>query len=237
MDLSIIVPAYNEEKRLGRTLDSIRTYFQGKEYSYEVLIVDDGSKDNTSLLAEKSLLSTESKSKIIKNNRNRGKGYSVRAGVRKAEGDLILLSDADLSTPIEEFEKLGEYISRGFDIAIGSRSVKGADVRISQPKYRVLMGKTFNFMVRALLLRGFIDTQCGFKLFKKNCIKDIEPDMKIDGFSFDVEMLYLALKKGYTVKEVPVVWEDFKGSKVNPFYDSARMFKDLLYIKAIHIKK
>lgn len=237
MRLSIIVPAFNEGKRLGSTLEKIRSYFQDKSYDYEVIVVDDGSVDDTVLIAEDSLLSGEAKLKVIKNDGNKGKGYSVRQGIRASKGELILFTDADLSTPIEEISKLESYVSGGFDIAIGSRSIKGSEVKISQPKYRVLMGKTFNLMVRALVLRGFIDTQCGFKLFKEKCIKDILPYLKINGFSFDVEMLYLAAKKGCKIKEVPVVWEDFKGSKVNPFYDSAKMFIDLLYIKGIHIKK
>ena len=237
MDLSIIVPAYNEEKRLGRTLEKIRTYFQEKDYAYEVIVVDDGSSDNTVFVASDSLLAKESMLKIVKNEVNRGKGYSVRRGMADAVGELILFTDADLSTPIEEIEKLKLYLSDGFDAAIGSRSIKGSEVKSPQPKYRVLMGKTFNLMVRAVVLRGFIDTQCGFKLFKKNCIENVLPEMKIDGFSFDVEMLYIATRNGYKIKEVPVVWIDYKGSKVNPLYDSAKMFMDLLYIKARHPRK
>ena len=237
MNLSIIIPAYNEEKRLGRTLEEIRTYFQDKDCVYEVIIVDDGSSDNTTFVASDSLLAKESKLKVVKNEINRGKGFSVRRGMADAIGELILFSDADLSTPIEEIEKLNLHLLNGFDAAIGSRSIQGSQVKEPQPKYRVLMGKTFNLMVRAFVLKGFIDTQCGFKLFKKKCIENILPKMKINGFSFDVEMLYIATSNGYKIKEVPVVWIDSKGSKVNPLYDSAKMFMDLIFIKAIHLGK
>jgi dolichyl-phosphate beta-glucosyltransferase len=237
MDLSIVVPAYNEGKRLRRTLEGIREYFRGRKCSYEIIVVNDGSWDNTVSIVENSLLYQESKVILIRNSRNRGKGYSVRKGIKVSTGDKVLLTDADMSTPIEEIEKLESYFSSGFDVVIGSRSIKGSRIKVAQPKYRILMGKTFNLMVRALVLRGFIDTQCGFKLLRGDCARDIVSEMRLDGFSFDVEMLFLGVRKGYSIKEVPVVWEDFKGSKVNPFYDSARMFLDLLYIRAIHMKK
>ena len=237
MDISIVVPAYNEEKRLGCTLGEIREHFLDKDCTYEVILVDDGSVDDTVSVARSSMLARESNLRIIKNDENKGKGYSVRRGIKDAVGKLILFMDADLSTPIGEIEKLKVYISEGFDIAIVSRSIPGSLVKVSQPKYRVLMGKTFNWMVRTILLKDFIDTQCGFKLLKRNCAQSIFSEMKIDGFSFDVEMLYLAVKKGFKIKEVPVVWKNSKGSKVNPIYDSAKMFMDLLYIKAIHTEK
>jgi len=237
MDISIIIPAYNEEKRLEGTLEKIRSFFNGKNMAYEVLVVDDGSRDRTVEVAERTSLAGKFILRVLSNGENRGKGYSVRRGIKNAEGNLVLVTDADLSTPIEEISKLEKYLREGFHIAIGSRSLKGSEVKVSQPIYRVLMGKTFNLLVRGFVMKGIIDTQCGFKLMKRECLEKILPGMKIDGFSFDVELLYLARKKGYKIKEVPVVWRDCRGSKVNPLSDSLRMFKDLFYIKTLHSKR
>ncbi len=237
MDISIVIPAYNEEKRLDGTLEKIRLFFEGKNLAYEVLVVDDGSVDRTAEVAAGSRLAGRSVLRVLDNGKNKGKGYSVRQGLKNAKGRLVLVTDADLSTPIDEIVKLEKCLGEGFDIAIGSRSIKGSEVKVSQPKYRVIMGKTFNLMVRAVVMNGIIDTQCGFKLFKRECLENILPELKINGFSFDVEILYLARKKGCRIKEVPVVWSDFRGSKVSPFRDSMRMFKDLFYIKMLHLKQ
>ena len=163
-----------------------------------------------------------------------GKGFSVKRGILASRGDYILFSDADSSTPITELDKLFSHMNYAYDIVIGSRSVKDSDVRIHQPWHRERMGKTFNLFVKLLLMKDFNDTQCGFKLFKGNVARKIAPLLKIDGFSFDVEMLYLAKLKGYKIKEVGVVWEDHPQSKVKPISNSIDMFFGLLKIKRLH---
>jgi len=232
--LSLILPAYNEGSRIGPTLDKIGDFLSKKSYDYEVILVDDGSVDNTIAVAEKSRLYKEDKLRIIKNGKNRGKGFSVKNGIFNSSGEYILFSDADLSTPIEEVDKLFGAINNGYDIVIGSRALKESQVIISQPWYRETMGKVFNLFVKSIVLKGFNDTQCGFKLFKSDTARYIASRLKIEGFSFDVEMLYIAIKKGYNIKEMPVVWLNSARSKVSPILDSARMFLDLIKIKTIH---
>jgi dolichyl-phosphate beta-glucosyltransferase len=234
MLISVVIPAYNEEARLAVTLQKIHSYLNKKNFAYEVIVVDDGSSDRTKEIAIASTLHQTGKLKILANINNRGKGFSVKKGILAARGDLILFSDADLSTPIEEIEKLFKALEAGYDIAIGSRSIKGAEVKRHQPFYREYMGRFFNILVQLFVLRGIVDTQCGFKLFKANAARDIASNMKLEHFAFDVEMLYLALKKGYKVKEAPVVWVNFPESRVNPVRDSTRMFLDLLSIKMLH---
>ncbi len=237
MDISIIIPAFNEEKRLASTLDKIYGYLSAKDWQYEVIVVDDGSLDKTKEVALASSLNKSGKLILLQNHKNMGKGYSVKAGIFASKFEYTLFSDADLSTPIEEVEKLSFYISSGFDIAIGSRSIPGSDVKVHQPFYRESMGRLFNWLVQFFVFKGIIDTQCGFKLFKSRVAKELAACLAIDGFSFDVEMLYLALKRGYQVKEVPVIWLNSSASRVNPVIDSAKMFWDILRIKRIHCEK
>ena len=233
MFLSIVIPAYNEEKRLGTTLQKIHAYLNQKDYDYEVIVVDDGSADKTKDVALDSPLSQAGRLKFLQNDGNQGKGFSVKRGILAASGDHILFSDADLSTPIGEVERFLSFINNGFDIIIGSRG-KGADIRVRQPFYREYMGRFYNKLVQLFAIKGFMDTQCGFKLFKKDIAKEIAPLLKIKGFSFDVEMLYLAAKKGYKIKEVPVTWINSPASRVHPVIDSCRMFVELLSIKRMH---
>ena len=234
MHLSIIVPAYNEEKRLGETLGRINDYLINKDYDFEVIVVDDGSKDATVAVAEKSSLFKMGKLNILKNVSNTGKGFSVRRGILNSKGDFILFSDADLSTPIQELDKLASCIQNGFDFVIGSRSLGDSDVKVRQPWLRERMGKVFNYLVKILLVPGFSDTQCGFKLLRREAAQKIASLSKIDGFCFDVEMLYLAKKLNYQVKEVGVIWLNSVQSKVKVLGSSFDMFKDLLRIKAMH---
>ncbi|MDD4183452.1 MAG: glycosyltransferase family 2 protein [Candidatus Omnitrophica bacterium] len=234
MFLSVVIPAYNEEKRLQSTLEKIYSYLKNKNFEYEIIAIDDGSADLTAMVALESRLAKENKLNLLKNEKNTGKGFSVRKGILASTGDYILFTDSDLSTPIEEFDELLLHVQAGYDIAIGSRSVEGADVRVHQPFYREIMGRAFNFFVQLFVLKGLADTQCGFKLFKAKAAKDIAKELKIDRFGFDVEMLYLAKKKNYKIKEVPVIWLDSPVSKINPILDSWRMFIDLLTIKRLH---
>lgn len=232
MELSVIIPAYNEEKRIETTLQKIVFYLkQNKNIkNYEIIVVDDGSKDHTREIVEKYLLS-ENFIKLNSFRENRGKGFSVREGALLAQYSLILFSDADLSTPIEELDKFLPLIAN-YDIIIGSRALKESDVKKHQPFYREIMGKTFNFLMRKITGLPFKDTQCGFKLFK-NC-RVIFQNQVLERFSFDVELLYLALKDNKKVAEIPVSWINDERSKVSPITDSLQMFKDILKIKSLH---
>jgi dolichyl-phosphate beta-glucosyltransferase len=243
--LSVVIPAYNESARLPDSLQKVLDYLETRDYPYEVIVVDDGSTDNTADLGEEfvsnaRLKNPESTARVIRNP-HRGKGYTVRTGMLAAQGRYILFSDADLSAPIEEVEKLLKYLQGKYDIAIGSREGKGA-VRIDEPFYRHLMGRVFNTFVRLVALPQFNDTQCGFKAFRKeaaytlfrslNLYGDNTPDVQgalVTGF--DVEVLYLALKWGYKIKEVPVRWFYSKGANVNPIKDSYRLFKDIAKVR------
>jgi dolichyl-phosphate beta-glucosyltransferase len=230
--ISIIIPAYNEEKRLPKTLQIIRSYLDLKFQSYEIIVVNDGSTDKTLDLIK---AMNYPFLKIIHLSKNMGKGYAVKKGMLLAKGDYCLLCDADLSTPIEEIEKLLPFVN-SHPIIIGSRAVKGSDVRKSQSLFRVILGKTFNKIVQLVSVKGISDTQCGFKLFKKEVAHELFSLQKLHHFSFDVEILFLAQKKNYAIKEVPVIWINDSNSKVNAIEDSLKMLKDLLKIRRLHGK-
>jgi len=234
MYLSVIIPAYNEEKRIGDSLQKIHDFMESRDHEYEVIVINDGSDDGTSREAEKSALYAKNKLKILENKENRGKGFSVKRGVLSSLGGCVLLTDADLSTPINEVDKLFDCLGRGNDIAIGSRARPSSRVSVAQPWYRQMMGRVFNLIIRTSLMGDFKDTQCGFKLFKGDVVRDIAPEMKIDGFSFDVELLYLARKRGYKIEEVGVSWDNSPHSTVRIFSSSVKMFLDLLKIKRLH---
>jgi len=228
MELSIVIPAYNEEKRLGSSLKKLLEFI--KKYKkikrYEVIIVDDGSKDNTLNVIPKN-----KNISVLKNEINRGKGYSTKKGVLNSKYNLILFMDSDLATPMEELDKLYKYIENGHDIAIASRSLKESRMIITQPKYRQFAGKTFPLLVRMFSSLKFRDTQCGFKLMRAEPGKRIFSKVTIERFAFDVEMLYIAKKLKYKAVEVPVTWIDQRGSKVNILKDSFRMLIDLFKIR------
>ena len=233
--LSVIIPAYNEGKRLLSTLSKICAYLSTKDFPYEIIVVDDGSTDNT-LQMVKNFASSNRHIVILINEQNSGKGYSVRKGMLSARGEYAFFTDADLSTPIEEIEKCLPYLINGYDVVIGSRSMPGSDILVHQPWYREKMGKIFNFMVNMVLLKGIIDTQCGFKGFKREAVKTVFNRCKIDGFSFDVEALYLSRKYNFKIKEIPIRWENSPLSKVSPIKHSLQMFKDLIGIKIKDLK-
>lgn len=232
--LSLVIPAYNESLRLGKTLEDAFRLLNEKNFRWEIIVVDDGSQDNTSEVASKFL--SRGNLIIIRNERNRGKGYTVRRGTLKAEGKYILFSDADESTPLEEMDKLLRYVDNGYDIAIGSRAIDRSMVEVRQSWWRERMGRIFNFFVRIFVLQGFKDTQCGFKCFKKEAAKKIFSKQLIEGFSFDVETIYLAHKFNYKVIEIPVRWINSPRSTVSPIRDSLRMFRDLLKIRINDLK-
>jgi dolichyl-phosphate beta-glucosyltransferase len=223
--ISVVIPAYNEEQRIGSTVKKIAAYFEGQDV--EIIVVSDGSKDKTKEVVEDLKLK---RVKVIEYSPNRGKGYAVKTGVMAAKGEYILMSDADLSTPIEQFAKFKSYMSHG-DVIIGSRALRRSLITKHQPWYRELIGKIFNKIVRVLAVRGIHDTQCGFKFFSRKAAMDIFPKLTIDGFGFDVEALMLARKLGYEIKELPVVWENDERSKVSPIKHSVKMFFEVMKIR------
>ena len=209
--ISIIIPAYNEEKRLPSTLARVRQYFNSSGWEFsEILVVDDGSSDGTAAVAKAAGV------RVLRNPGNRGKGYSVRHGMLTGEGEWLLFSDADLSTPIEELERLWKAVgAEHAQLAIGSRAVDRSLVGVHQPFFRETMGRFFNVTMRAVTGLRFRDTQCGFKLFEASAAREIFKRQRIDGFGFDVEALYIAAHLGYRSLEIPVRWNDVAGTKVS----------------------
>jgi dolichyl-phosphate beta-glucosyltransferase len=231
--LSLVVPAYNEEGRLGETLPIMWDFLNRQFPRFELIVVDDGSSDGTAREVE-AFAESHQGVKVISYQPNRGKGHAVRMGVLNARGDLVLFSDADLATPLEEVENLLAPLGSGSDIAIASRAAKGARRLIRQPWYRELAGRCFNLMVQLMAVPGIKDTQCGFKLFPGPVAQDIFARFQEDGFSFDIEILHIARRLGYQIAEVPVRWMHREGSKVKMSRDVPRMFLALLRIRRRH---
>ncbi|MCM8795547.1 MAG: glycosyltransferase family 2 protein [Candidatus Omnitrophica bacterium] len=230
MVLSIVIPAYNEKNNILKTLERITRFLNNKDYSYEIIIVDDASKDRTIEVVENFSQANHIPIQILKNEINFGKGLSVKKGVLLSKGEFVLFTDADLSTPIEEIDKLLPYIRKGYDVVIGSRALKDSSLLIRQPWYRENMGKIFNLFVQVLIMRGIKDTQCGFKLFKNEVAKMIFSKTKINRFAFDVEVLLIARKLGFKIKEVGVIWLNSFDSKIHIIEDSFRMLIELFLI-------
>lgn len=234
MNLSIVIPVFNEEKRIKKSLFEIISYLKNSKIikNFEIIIVDDNSSDNTFNIVS----NFDKKIVVLKNKKNYGKGYSIKKGILNAKYDYILFTDADLATPINEIEKMLIEIKH-FDVVIASRNLKNSKIVVKQPFYRQILGNIFPFIVRFILISNIKDTQCGFKLFKGNVAKKIFKLQTRYRFSFDVEILFIAKKKGFKIKEIPVRWIDKKGSKVNLLKDSTKMFIDLFKIKYNNYKK
>jgi dolichyl-phosphate beta-glucosyltransferase len=228
--LSIVVPCYNEEKRLPRTIEQIERYLAGKGSVYELILVDDGSTDATRQIMDAAAKNNQ-RVRIQALRQNRGKGRALAEGVAAARGSEILVTDADLSTPIEELDKLQAEVRKGAGVAIASRALRASRVEISQPIYRVLMGKVFNLLVQVVLLPGIWDTQCGFKLFRADVAHDAFAQLTTDGFGYDPEVLYRAKQKGVRIAEVPVIWRNSAPTKVSPIKSSLDMFRHVLRIR------
>jgi len=228
--LSIVIPCYNEEARLPRTIEQVEQYLEGRDLSYELILVDDGSSDGTRQVMDAAAERNRSV-RLEALPRNRGKGRALAEGVAVAKGSEVLVTDADLSTPIEELPKLQAELDRGAGVAIASRAVKGSRVEISQPVYRVLMGKAFNLLVQVVLLPGIWDTQCGFKLFRADVAHEAFAELTTDGFGYDPEVLYRAKKRGVRIAEVPVIWRNSSPTKVSPIKSSLDMFRHVLRIR------
>lgn len=237
--LSIVIPAYNEARRLPATLERILDYLDQQDYPAQVIVVDDGSTDGTATVAR----TYDEKHRRIEviENPHQGKGATVRRGMLAADGDVVLFSDADLSTPIEEVDRLLSWFDKGYDVVIGSREGAGAR-RYDEPFYRHLMGRVFNTVVRMLTVQGIQDTQCGFKAFRCDVARDLFSRMRLytdDNkpvvgamvTAFDVEILYLAQRLGYRIREVPVEWHYSNETKVNPLKDSWRNLRDVLTVR------
>lgn len=230
--LSVVIPAYNEQARLGPTLTSILAWAKRSSRPIEVIVVDDGSSDVTSKMAGSRLEGSGIAAAVLVNDRNRGKGFSLRRGVLAARGHLVLLSDADLSTPIEEADRLIEHLTKqGRGIVIGSRGLRQSQVEVHQNPMRELMGKIFNRLVRMLTRLPFRDTQCGFKLMVRDDVTPIFRMARIDGFSYDVELLYVAVRRGLPVSEVAVSWRNAPGSKVGILTDPLKMLSDVVRVR------
>ena len=224
------MPCYNEEQRLPRTIEQIERYLDGKDVPYELILVDDGSADGTRLIMD-AAAERRASVRVEALPHNRGKGRALAVGVEAAKGDEILLTDADLSTPIEELEKLQAALQNGAGVAIGSRALRASKVEVSQPLYRVLMGKAFNLIVQAVLLPGIWDTQCGFKLFRAEVAHRVFAGLVTDGFGYDPEVLYRARKQGVKIAEVPVVWRNSSPTKVSPISSSLDMLRHVIRIR------
>ena len=230
MYLSIVIPAFNEAKRITETLSRIESYLKTQGYPYEIIVIDDGSTDKTGDLV-RNRSAHNNAIRLLQNKKNMGKGYSVKRGMLEAQGEYLLFSDADLSTPIEEIEKLMPWFTRGYDIVIGSRGLLESNVVRHQPFYRERSGRVFNILVRFLIVKEIKDTQCGFKCFRQEAAKQVFKRQTVNGFCFDVEVIFIATQLGYKIKEVPIAWYNSSETKVNILIDPLKMFLDLLKIR------
>lgn len=231
IELSVVVPAYNEEKRLAPGLRQALEYLARRGEPFELLVVDDGSRDETIRVAESF---APQGVRVVRHERNRGKGAAVRTGLLASRGRKVLISDADFSTPIEEVEKLERFLQEGTPLVIGSRGLADSQIRERQPFYREMMGRTFNKLIHLFGVRGIRDTQCGFKLARGEEGRRIAAELKIEGFAWDVEMIWLARRRGYRIAEVGVVWVNSPDSRVDPIRSSFSMLRDVITMRLRH---
>lgn len=228
ISLSLVIPAYNEENRLRTTIDEVAAFVDHQRFPIEVILVNNNSTDRTQQIIDDAAAEFTFIRGLIE--RTQGKGAAVRAGMLAAEHEYLFICDADLSMPIDEVLKFIPPNLQEYDIAIASREAPGA-VRIDEPPFRHFIGRMFNMIVRIFAVRGFDDTQCGFKCFKKAVARDLFPLQTIEGWSFDVELLHVAQRRGYLIKEVPITWYYKDNSKIKPFKDAIKMFSDVLRIR------
>ncbi len=230
MSYSFVIPAYNEGVRLRPTLHALIRHIQEQNWDAEILVVNDGSTDDTAQIVRE-YGKAHPQVLLVENPGNRGKGFSVRNGMLHAHGDICLFSDADLSSPITEAQKLFDAIAHGADIAIGSRWLRAELQTERQPLYRQAFGRIYNLVLRVFLGLRFADTQCGFKAFRRDAAQRIFPLQRIERWGFDPEILFLARRAGLRVEEVPVLWAHSEGTRLHPFRDGLRMFLEVIRIR------
>jgi dolichyl-phosphate beta-glucosyltransferase len=229
-DYSLVIPAYNETARIGTTLADVVRAVEANSWNAEVIVVDDGSTDNTAAIV-KAVSEKYPFVQLLSNGANRGKGYSVRNGMLHASGDIVLFTDADLSAPIDEAQRLFDVIREGADVAIGSRWLDRGRQTVHQPLYRRFFGRCFNLVTRMIMRLPFADTQCGFKAFTRQAAQTVFQLQQIERWGFDPEILFIALKRGYVVREVPVTWGHDERTRISYLRDGLQMLKELLFVR------
>jgi dolichyl-phosphate beta-glucosyltransferase len=227
---SIVIPAYNEARRIPATLERVVSWIRDKRWNAEVVVVNDGSGDRTAEVV-RSFAEGAPEVRLVENPGNRGKGYSVRHGMLEALGEVLVFTDADLSAPVEEAQRLFDAIAEGADIAIGSRWLESTRQTIRQPLYRQFFGRCFNLVTRAVMGLPFADTQCGFKAFTRPAAQTVFRLQTIEGWGFDPEILFIALKRGLRIREVPVSWAHDERTQLSYLEDGARMLQDLAHVR------
>ena len=235
-DLTIVIPAYNEAALIESTLEAVAEFIRQRGLAAEVLVVDDGSSDGTGGIARRAMERLGITGRVIRQEPNAGKGMAVRRGMLEAAGRLVLMTDADLSTPLREYDKLAQAIADGADVAIASRAVPGAGLEPPQPWWRQSLGQLFALVRRMIVLPHLRDTQCGFKLWKRHVAREAFSRQTISGWSFDAEVLYVAERLGYKIAELPVLWRNRRESKVRVLRDAPSVLRDLLTIRRRHRK-
>jgi dolichyl-phosphate beta-glucosyltransferase len=228
--ISVVIPAYNESARIGNALDEVLSCVHERNWRAEVLVVNDGSTDRTAAIVQE-FAELHPEVRLLNNPGNRGKGFSVRQGVLHAVGDMVMFTDADLSAPMEEAEPLFEALRQGADIAIGSRWLERKRQTFKQPLYRQFFGRCFNAITRLVMGLPFADTQCGFKAFHRPVAQTIFQLQRIERWGFDPELLFIALKRGYTIREVPVTWGHDERSRLSYLKDGVKMLEEIAYIR------
>jgi dolichyl-phosphate beta-glucosyltransferase len=227
---SIVIPAYNEAARIGKTLTAVLECVHSRKWSAEVIVVNDGSRDATAEIV-RDIARRDPVVSLLENPGNRGKGYSVRHGILEGRGDVVMFTDADLSAPIEEADRLFAAIEDGADIAIGSRWLEVSRQTIHQPLYRQFFGRCFNAVTRSVIRLPFADTQCGFKAFRRSAAQTVFGLQRIERWGFDPELLFIALRRGYNVREVPVTWGHDERSRISYLKDGLKMLEDIMFVR------